>query len=114
MMKLANTATTDQATIDKILAADTSKSQKIINLFNAGVDNQKIAKLMNIRTNFAYNVLSNYVRMNDLDVDKTNKGAIKDAIIVMIKAGKTNVEISQALKIQYNRVWQVRNEYEAE
>jgi hypothetical protein len=117
MMKLAEapvvgstTATQLLNTIDLILAADISKSQKITKLFLLGIDDKNIAKMMNIRVNFAYNVIANYLRMHqELKIEKTKKSTIKDAIIKLINAGKSNVEISGELKVPYNRVWQVKN-----
>jgi DNA-binding CsgD family transcriptional regulator len=57
-------------------------------------------------------VVSNMVRMGDLEnhVVKEVKENKKDEIVKMLKEGKSNIEISKALKCNYNYVWKIVNE----
>ena len=89
-----------------------SKSQTMIELYNAGEDIKTIANKLNVRYNFVYNVVSNYCRINDVEL-RTNKtrGNKKEAIIALLKAGKTNSEISKELKTNYQYVYKITKEY---
>lgn len=98
--------------IKKIVSQDISKSKKMIALYNGGINIAEIAKIMGVRYNFVYNVVSNYCRMNDLKLRVVVRENKKEKIIELIKAGKTNVEISGDLKVSYNYVYSVRKNYE--
>ena len=97
--------------IEVVLNEELSKSKKIIKLFELGIDVKEISILMNIRYNFSYNVISNYIRMNDVkDVLKEEKDNKKQEIIRLYKLGKSNIEICNELKCNYNYVWKICNE----
>jgi predicted transcriptional regulator len=98
--------------VNEILKAENSKSKKMVELYNEGLDISEIAKIMGVRYNFSYNVISNYCRMNDVDLRVVKKENKKERIIELIDAGKTNVEISKEVKSCYNYVFNVRKEYE--
>jgi transposase-like protein len=109
-MKKAEVKAQGQATVEKIVKMEVSKSQKIKDLFDAGLETKDIAELLQIRYNFAYNVISNYARMNDINVDVTPKTHRKDEIVTLAKTGKSLVEISKELKVNYNYVWKIVKE----
>jgi DNA-binding NarL/FixJ family response regulator len=75
---------------------------------------KEIAAAMGTRYNFVYNVISNFARMNDVEL-RTNKGgeSKKATIIEMVKAGKTNTEIAKELKTNYNYVYKIAKEVQA-
>ena len=98
-----------QTEIKKILSGDTSKSKKMVELYNGGLEIKQIAELMNVRYNFVYNVISNFCRMNDVEL-RTNKnqGNSKKVLIEQLfKEGKTNTEIAAELKTNYNYVYKI-------
>ena len=100
--------------VNTIINAEASKSKKMIELYNGGMDIGSIAKLMGVRYNFVYNVVSNEGRKAGLEVRTMRKqGEVKDSIITLIQDGKTNAEISRELGKNYNYVFKVRKEYEA-
>ena len=67
--------------IEKILKAEGSKSSKMKELYNGGLEIKEIATLLNVRYNFVYNVISNECRVNDIEL-RTNKsrGGKKEAM----------------------------------
>ncbi len=93
-----------------------SKSAKMLELFIGGIDVKSISLLLDVRYNFVYNVVSNYMRKEGIEdkIIKDKRVGIKDEIFKMIAEGKNNVEISRELKCNYNMVWKYRKEYEAE
>lgn len=102
-----------QAEITKVLNDTTlSKSKKFILLYNEGMEIKEIASLFSVRYNFVYNVISNFCRINDVEL-RTNKvdGSSKKAQIVeLFKQGKSNTEIAKVLKINYNYVYKITKE----
>jgi len=98
--------------VEKILKAEVSKSEKMKILFKGGLEVKEIAELMNVRYNFVYNVVSNMIRVNDLEnsVIKEEKENKRKDIVKLLKEGKSNIEISKELKCNYNYVWKVVNE----
>ena len=103
-----------KAEIKKIVDQDISKSKRMIQLYNGGLEIKEIANVMGVRYNFVYNVVSNYCRMNDVQMRVVVKENKKAKIIQLIEAGKTNVEISAETKCCYNYVFSVRKAYEKE
>ena len=100
--------------IRKVIEAEGSKSSKMIKLYNAGMEVGDIAKLMDVRYNFVYNVVSNDCRKAGTEVRVTRKqGSVKESIIELIKEGKSNTEISKELSVNYNYVFKVRKEFGA-
>lgn len=67
---------------------------------------------MQVRYNFVYNVVSNYCRMNDIEMRVVVKENKKAKIIELMAAGKSNVEISSELKVCYNYVYNTIKEYQ--
>jgi len=103
-----------KAEIKKIVDQDISKSKRMIQLYNGGLEVKEIAAIMGTRYNFVYNVVSNYCRMNDIAMRVVQKENKKAKIIQLIEAGKSNVEISAETKCCYNYVFSVRKAYEKE
>jgi transposase-like protein len=102
------------AEIRKVVEGEGSKSSKMMQLYNEGLDIGTIAKAMGVRYNFVYNVVSNECRKAGSEVRVLRKqGEVKESIIALIEAGKTNTEISKELAKNYNYVFKVRKEYDA-
>lgn len=99
--------------IQNIIDSEISKSKKMIQLYiDHELDIKTIASLLNVRYNFVYNVVSNYCRINDIELRTTKKESKKDLIIDLINQGLTNNEISSQTKCCYNYVFNVRKQYE--
>lgn len=97
-----------------IVNSEATKSAKMKALYNGGCEIGEIAKLLGVRYNFVYNVISNDAMKKGEEVRVTRKnGTVKAEIIKRIKEGKTNKEISQELGVLYNYVFKVRKDYEA-
>ena len=99
-----------QNEINKLINdATLSKSKKFIALYNGGLEIKEIASLFNVRYNFVYNVISNYCRMNEVEL-RTNQvdGSSKKVMIEeLFKQGKSNTEIAKELKTNYNYVYKI-------
>lgn len=99
-----------QNEINKLINdATLSKSKKFIALYNGGLEIKEIASLLNVRYNFVYNVISNYCRMNEVEL-RTNQvdGSSKKVLIEeLFKQGKSNTEIAKELKTNYNYVYKI-------
>lgn len=91
-----------------------SKSAKMKELFDLGMEVKEIAEVMAVRYNFVYNVVSNYCNMNGIETAVTKKAGKKEAIIELFLAGKSNKEISIELKTNYNYVFNTLKAYKAE
>lgn len=110
-MKQNNTLT--QETINSIVNdTNLSKSKKFIKLYDLGMEIKEIASLFNVRYNFVYNVISNYCRMNEIDLrtNVSNGSSKKQLILELFNAGKSNTEISKELKTNYNYVYKITKE----
>lgn len=100
--------------IQKILNDENlSKSAKIKIFFEAGLNVKEIANILNIRYNFAYNVISNYVNVENIPTIQNKEKSKKDQIIEMFLNGQTNKEISINLKTNYNYVFNTLKEYKS-
>lgn len=100
--------------VKAIMDEDLSKSAKMRALFDLGLDIKEISELTAARYNFVYNVVSNYVNINDIAVEKNQVSGKKDAILTLHLAGKTKTEISKELKTNYNYVFKVVKEFQQE
>lgn len=103
----------DKAT-EAVLAAGNSKSQKMKDLFQLGYDIKEIAALMGVRYNFVYNVISNQIIVEGLDVFTEKKVSKKDAVRDLFIQGKTNKEIAIELKTNYNYIYKLTKELKDE
>lgn len=93
-----------------------SKSLKMKELFNLGLTIKEIQTTLEeneikVIYNFVYNVISNYVNINDIELIKEEKVNKKKLIIDLYNEGKTNKEISKELKTNYNYVLKVIKEH---
>lgn len=101
--------------IRAITEQEISTSKKMVQMYNGGMEIAEIAEVLGKRYNHAYNVISDYCRVQSVELrTKNQEGSKKQAIIELVKEGKTNVEISAELKISYTRVYNVRKEHERE
>lgn len=100
-----------QKKLDNVLNSESSKSQKMKDLFEFGLEIKEISELLSVRYNFVYNVISNYVNMNGIVVESNKKENKKDKIIELYLAGKSNKEISIDLKTNYNYVFNTIKNY---
>lgn len=113
-MKIQNAQKLTATQIKKILADETtSKSHKMKELFNAGHTIKEISAMLDVRYNFAYNVISNYITVYGVEVESTKQASKKDAIIELFKQGKSNKEISAELKANYNYVYNTIKAYKS-
>jgi len=125
-MKQTNTKTTNQATtvveetvtptteeISKVVNNDTvSKSQRMIELYGKGLQIKQISELMGTRYNFVYNVISNFTRLNNVELRTKGTGDSKKQLIIdLCKQGLSNTDISKNLSTNYNYVYKVVTEY---
>ena len=100
------------AAVKKVLAnEELSKSGKMKELFKGGLEIKAIAEALDVRYNFVYNVVSNMVTVEGIEVDKTKKAGKKEAIIALYLEGKTNKEISAELQTNYNYVYNTLRAY---
>lgn len=113
-MKKANVETVKnlKVRIEKIVAnEELSKSKKMIELFELGLEVKEIASIMEVRYNFVYNVVSNYSTVNTIATETNKKENKKDKIIELYLQKKSNKEISIELKTNYNYVFNTLKEY---
>lgn len=92
---------------------EVSKSSKMIDLYNKGMEIKDIAAKLGERYQFVYNVVSNYCRVNDVELRTVKRtGGKKEQVIALLKAGKACTEISRELKTNINYVYKIRKEVE--
>lgn len=94
-----------------ILESDSSKSNKIKLLFGIGYSVKEIASMLNIRYNFAYNVVSNNCNINNIDVVKTKTTNKSDLIIDLYLQQVSSKQIAKQLQTNINYVYQTINKY---
>lgn len=111
LIKNAKTVKNIKKEIETIKSSEISKSAKIKEMFGLGLGIKEIASIMEIRYQFAYNVITNYINMNSIEVLIEERESKKDIIITQYLAGKTNKEISIDLKVNYNYVFKILKEY---
>lgn len=91
-----------------------SKSQKVRILFEGGYDVKEIAGFLGIRYNFAYNVLQNYIIMNDVAVNQEERSTKREEITGLLSQGLTLAEVSKLTKTNYNYIWKINQELKAD
>lgn len=111
LIKNAKTVKNIKKEIEAIKSSEISKSAKIKEMFGLGLGIKEIASIMEIRYQFAYNVITNYINMNGIEVLIEERESKKEIIITQYLAGKTNKEISIDLKVNYNYVFKILKEY---
>lgn len=100
--------------VTKVLKQETSKSQKMKDLFSLGLEIKEIAKLLDVRYNFVYNVLSNYCNLNNIELNTKPKENKKERIVELFEQGLTNKEIAFELKSNINYVYNIVKAYKKE
>lgn len=113
-MKLNNTTLSQESTKQAQSIATNeglSKSQKMKDLFQLGYEVKEIASLLNVRYNFVYNVISNQVITEGLEVESVKRESKKDVVVELFKQGKSNKEIAIELKTNYNYIYKIVKEY---
>jgi predicted transcriptional regulator len=103
------------AAVEAIMAdVSTSKSGKMKAMFNLGMEVKEIALVMGVRYNFVYNVVSNMVIVEGVEVENTKKASKKDAVWELLNVGQTVKEIAITLKTNYNYIYKLKKEWELE
>jgi DNA invertase Pin-like site-specific DNA recombinase len=92
----------------------TSKSQKMKELFKLGLEVKEISKIMGVRYNFVYNVISNLIIVEGLKVEKVKRESKKDKVKELFLQGKTVKEIAIELKTNYNYIYKIVKELKSE
>jgi len=113
-MKVLNAVPVMNEEQTRILLADPnmSKSAKVKALFDQGYEVRQVANMVGIRYNFAYNVIRNYIVVNDVQVEETKKESKKDVVWAMFDQGITVGQVSKELKMNYNYAWKLHKEWE--
>lgn len=89
-----------------------SKSKRIIELYKLGYSVKQVSELLGIRYNFSYNILSNFTRLNNLDLGTRGNGDTKkQKIEELVSQGLSNTEISKITQTNYNYVYKVTSEW---
>lgn len=111
-MKIKNVEKVENLTeiTNNIVNSEDSKSSKIKQLFRIGYNIKDIANILNIRYNFAYNVITNYVITDEIELIEETKYSKKDEIFKLFKEGKSSKEIAITLKTNLNYIYKIINE----
>ena len=88
-----------------------TKSGKIKELFMLGLEVKEISVATGIVYNMCYNVVTNYVLTNGLEVVKEKKESKKDVIFGLFAAGMTNMQVAKDTQTNYNYVCKLRKEW---
>lgn len=115
MKKLTVEKKLDKKAAEAIVKDDKlSKSAKIRQLFEGGLETKEIADMIGVRYNFVYNVLQNYTIMNDIEVTTTQRDSKRDDIVKLLNEGKSLADVSRATKTNYNYIWKISKELKTE
>ena len=85
-----------------------NKSAKMKALFDLGLEVKAISVMMGVWYNFVYNVISNYVLINGIEVDNSSRGSKKEKVIELLEAGKSVKEICVELQCNMNYVYKIK------
>lgn len=113
-MKLVNVCKVEnlEVMVESILKDEkTTKSSKMKELFGLGLEVKEISEKMGVRYNFVYNVVSNVIIQEGLEVETKRSTSKRDMIKEMFMNGKTSKEISFELKTNINYVYKIVKEY---
>ena len=101
--------------VEKIMGdVSTSKSGKMKLMFHCGMEVKEIALVMGVRYNFVYNVVSNMIIVDGVEVDMEKKVSKKDSVWELLDGGKTVKEIAITLKTNYNYIYKLKKEWEVQ
>ena len=91
-----------------LIDSKVNKSQRIRRLFMAGHDVSAVSKMVEVSYTFAYNIITDMVRVQGLEVVNTRRGGAKtEEITKLLLSGKTKVEVSTITKSPYNAVQRI-------
>lgn len=115
-MKKANVTTEKDLKkhITAVVNSEVSKSAKMKQLFDLGIEIKEIASIMNVRYNFVYNVISNHININEIEIEQTAKSTKKDEVLKLHADGMKVVEIAKLLKTNYNYIHKIVKEHKQE
>jgi 2,3-bisphosphoglycerate-independent phosphoglycerate mutase len=114
-MKIQNaTLTIEENEINAIVFSKLPKSQKMRNLFDAGLDIKLIATLLGVRYNFVYNVMQNHILKNNYVVEVNKESGKKEIVRALLAEGRTIAEISTEMATTYNYIWKLAKEIKSE
>jgi hypothetical protein len=101
-----------KAKMEKVATDESlSKSAKMKAMFDMGAEIKDIATLLQVRYNFVYNVISNYVIVNGLATTQEKKESKKDVVWKMLDEGKTVKEIAVELKSNMQYIHKLKKEW---
>lgn len=100
--------------VKTIVGKEISKSAKVRELFDGGLEIKEIAAALEIRYNFAFNVLQNYININDIEVEKSIRSSKRDEIVALLSTGMSLADISKQTKTNYNYIWKINKELKGE
>lgn len=112
MKNVMSTETIEQE-VQLIMVSESTKSGKMKQLFMLGLEVKDIAKLMEVRYNFVYNVVSNMINMEGLLTENNRGTSKKDIVFGMLDEGKSVKEICIDLKMNTNYVYKIKKEWVA-
>ena len=111
MENIYETKTTiDATTLTSIVSSTASKSDKIRMLFEEGLEKKSIADALGISYNFVYNVLQNHCIKNGIEMVRKVRSSNKDAVLELLREGKSLAEVSRLTKMNYNQVWKMAHD----
>lgn len=115
-MKLSNVSKVKglEKKVEGILASTDSKSSKMKQLFQLGLEIKEIATMMEVRYNFVYNVISNQIIVEGLEVETNKTESKKDLVRELFTQGKSTKEIAIELKTNYNYIYKLVKEIKVE
>ena len=115
-MKLSNVSKVKglDKKVEGILASTDSKSSKMKQLFQLGLEIKEIATMMEVRYNFVYNVISNQIIVEGLEVETNKSESKKDLVRELFTQGKSTKEIAIELKTNYNYIYKLVKEIKVE
>lgn len=88
-----------------------TKSGKIKALFVLGLEVKEIAVKTGYIYNMCYNVVTNYVLTNGLEVIKEKKTSKKDLVFDLFDQGMNNMMVAKETQTNYNYICKLRKEY---
>lgn len=120
-MKLTTSKKITKKEVETIVNSESSKSQKMRDLFELGLDVKEIANHLEVRYNFVYNIISRYIleqRIDDSKIEKnSNKGSeFKESVRKLLEENK-DIKVSEVSKIlskNYNYCWKIMKELKEE
>lgn len=104
----------EKMSCEEIMNLKISKSSKMKKMFCKGMEVGEISKIVGTRYNFVYNVVSNWVTMEEIEVvgGSNGKGGKKKEIMECLDKGMEVKEICRSLKCNMNYIYKIKKEWE--